>query len=95
MDPTYMEEKVGVARLTLGVNSYRELCSLHFDYLTKTTTVEDVISTVSDDAANYASKLVQQIREIVANDVQARYDNTNAFLNLFMYGKVVFKLSQL
>lgn len=78
MDPTYMEEKVGVARLTLGVNSYRELCSLHFDYLTKTTTVEDVISTVSDDAANYASKLVQQIREIVANDVQARYKKNNS-----------------
>jgi len=68
-----MEERVGVAELTLGVNSYRELCSLHFDYLTKTT-VEDVISTVSDHAANYATKLVQQIKEAVIKDVQSRYN---------------------
>jgi len=68
-----MEERVGVAELTLGVNSYRELCSLHFDYLTKTT-VEDVISAVSDHAANYATKLVQQIKEAVIKDVQSRYN---------------------
>lgn len=74
MDPTYIEEKVGVAELTLGVNSYRELCSLHFDYLTKTMTVKDVISAVSNDAANYAIKLVQQIKEAVIKDVQSRYD---------------------
>lgn len=72
MDPTYTEERVGVARLTLGVNSYRELCSLHFDYLTKTMTVEDVISTVSNHAATYAAKLVQQLKETVTKDVQSR-----------------------
>lgn len=74
MDPTYIEERVGVAELTLGMNSYRELCSLHFDYLTKTMTVEDVISTVSNHAANYATKLVQDIKETVAKDVQSRYE---------------------
>lgn len=73
MDPTYIEERVGVAELTLGINSYRELCSLHFDYLTKTMTIEDVISAVSNDAANYATKLVQQIKEAVIKDVQSRY----------------------
>ncbi|XP_072747601.1 uncharacterized protein Rrp45 [Anoplolepis gracilipes] len=80
MDPTYIEERVGVAELTLGMNSYRELCSLHFDYLTKTMTVEDVISTVSNHAANYATKLVQDIKEAVSKDVQSRYkkDNSNA-----------------
>ncbi|KAG5337839.1 EXOS9 protein, partial [Acromyrmex heyeri] len=77
MDPTYIEEKVGVAELTLGVNSYRELCSLHFDYLTKTMTVKDVISAVSNDAANYATKLVQQIKEAVIKDVQSRYDEND------------------
>nr|XP_012216279.1 PREDICTED: exosome complex component RRP45 [Linepithema humile] len=79
MDPTYIEERVGVAQLTLGMNSYRELCSLHFDYLTKTMIVEDVISAVSNDAANYAATLVQQIKEAVMQDVQARYkkDNNN------------------
>jgi len=73
MDPTYTEERVGVAQLTLGMNSYRELCSLHFDYLTKTMIVEDVISAVSNDAANYATRLVQQIKDAVTKDVQARY----------------------
>lgn len=73
MDPTHIEERVGVAELTLGMNSYRELCSLHFDYLTKTMKVEDVISAVSSHAANYAETLVRQIREAVARDVQSRY----------------------
>lgn len=72
MDPTYLEERVGVAQLTLGINSYRELCSLHFNYLTKTMTVEDVISAVSSFATNYALELVQQIKEAVAYDVNAR-----------------------
>ncbi|XP_031838093.1 exosome complex component Rrp45 [Nomia melanderi] len=83
MDPTYLEERVGVAQLTLGINSYREVCSLHFNYLTKTMTVEDVISAVSNYAANYATTLVQQIKEAVASDVEARYKkddrNTNRF----------------
>lgn len=73
MDPTYTEERVGVAELTFGVNSYRELCSLHFDYLMKTMTIEDVISAVSDHAANYATKLVNQIKEAVIKDVHLRY----------------------
>jgi len=73
MDPTYIEEKVGVAELTLGMNSYRELCSLHFDYLTKTMIIEDVISAVSSHAADYATKLVQQIKNAVIKDVQSRY----------------------
>lgn len=72
MDPTYLEERIGVAQLTLGINSYRELCSLHFNYLTKTMTVEDVISAVSSYATNYAVQLVQQIKETVFSDINAR-----------------------
>ncbi|XP_076624321.1 exosome complex component Rrp45 isoform X2 [Colletes latitarsis] len=83
MDPTYLEERVGVAQLTLGINSYREVCSMHFNYLTKTMTVEDVISAVSNYAANYAAELLKQIREAVTYDVEARYKkddrNTNRF----------------
>jgi len=83
-----MEERVGVAELTLGVNSYRELCSLHFDYLTKTT-VEDVISTVSDHAANYATKLVQQIKEAVIKDVQSRYNFALETISYLSYQFIV------
>lgn len=73
IDPTYMEERVGVAQLTMGINSYREVCSLHFDYLTETTLAVDVIPTVSDFAAYYASQLTTLIKDVVQKDVQARY----------------------
>ncbi|XP_015596977.1 exosome complex component RRP45 [Cephus cinctus] len=72
MDPTYLEEKVGVAQLTMGINSYRELCSLDFNYLTRTS-VADVIPTISNQAANYAAELVSLIKESVRQDVEARY----------------------
>ncbi|EZA56904.1 hypothetical protein DMN91_000999 [Ooceraea biroi] len=78
MDPTYAEERIGVAELTFGMNSYRELCSLHFDYLTKTMIIEDAISAVSSHAANYAAKLVQQIKDVVIKDVQSRYKKDNS-----------------
>jgi len=87
-----MEERVGVAELTLSMNSYRELCSLH--YLTKTT-VEDVISAVSDHAANYATKLVQQIKEAVIKDVQSRYNfslETISYLCHFIVYQFNFKI---
>ncbi|XP_066593997.1 exosome complex component RRP45 isoform X2 [Prorops nasuta] len=76
MDPTYLEERVGVAQLTLGLNSYRELCCLHFDYLTKTMKIEDVVSAVSNKAANHAYELITYIKNIVAKDVNARYNKT-------------------
>ncbi|XP_011883386.1 PREDICTED: exosome complex component rrp45 isoform X1 [Vollenhovia emeryi] len=93
MDPTYTEERVGVAELTLGVNSYRELCSLHFDYLTKTMTIEDVISEVSDHAASYATKLVQQIKEAVIKDAQSRYKKDDGKLSRFKESIEVNKLT--
>ncbi|XP_035732684.1 exosome complex component RRP45-like isoform X1 [Vespa mandarinia] len=79
MDPTYMEERVGVAQLTLGVNSYKELCSLHFDYLTKTLTVEDVISVASNHAAEYAIDLIQQIKEAVVKDISLRFSKDSTY----------------
>ncbi|XP_043672165.1 exosome complex component RRP45 isoform X3 [Vespula pensylvanica] len=79
MDPTYIEEKVAVAQLTLGVNSYKELCSLHFDYLTKTLTVEDVISVASNHVAKYAINLIKQIKEAVVKDISLRYSKDNTY----------------
>lgn len=72
IDPTYLEERVGVAQLTMGINSYREICSLHFDYLTETTLAVDVIPTVSNYAAYYAGQLTTMIKETVQRDVEAR-----------------------
>lgn len=73
IDPTYLEERVGVAQLTMGINSYREVCCLHFDYLIETTLAVDVIPTVSDFAAYYASQLTSLIKEVVQKDIKARY----------------------
>ena len=72
IDPTYLEERVGVAQLTMGINSYREVCTLYFDYLTETTLAVDVIPSVSEFAAYYASQLTNMIKEVVQKDVEAR-----------------------
>ncbi|XP_043268586.1 exosome complex component rrp45 isoform X2 [Venturia canescens] len=78
IDPTYMEERLSVAQLTLGLNSYREVCSLHFDYTARTGIVTDVISAVSNKAANHCAKIVKLIREVVKQDIQTRYDKESA-----------------
>lgn len=72
VDPTYLEERVGAAILTLSVNSYREVCSLNFDYIEYTSLVADVIPSVSNFAANYASELIREIKELVKQDVEAK-----------------------
>ena len=46
-------------------------------------TVEDVISAVSNYAANYAVQLVQQIKEAVNYDVETRYKKDNRNVNRF------------
>ncbi|XP_048511144.1 exosome complex component RRP45 [Athalia rosae] len=73
MDPTYMEERVGAFQLTLGLNSYRELCSLHLYCLGKASVVDDTVPAVSSHAANYANTIIQQIRKAVQQDIQAKY----------------------
>ncbi|XP_046747881.1 exosome complex component RRP45 isoform X1 [Diprion similis] len=78
MDPTYMEERVGASQLTLGLNSYRELCSLQLCYLGKTSVTADVVPSISPHAANYANKLVMQIRNAAQQDVQAKYNKEDS-----------------
>ncbi|KAK0091256.1 hypothetical protein PV326_003511 [Microctonus aethiopoides] len=73
MDPTYLEERLGVVQLTMGLNSYRELCGC--DYINRSSKVRtDVMSIVMNNAANYAVDLLKQIRESVKIDVEARYN---------------------
>lgn len=72
VDPSYLEERVGSAILSLCVNSYREVCSIYFDYIEYTSLVADVIPSVSNFAANYANELVREIKAIVKEDVEAK-----------------------
>ena len=55
------------------MNAYREVCSLYFDYIEYTCLVADVIPTVSNFAANYAQELIREIKEIVKQDIEAKY----------------------
>lgn len=72
MDPTYLEERLGVTQLTLALNSYREMCCLHFDHTARSRVSTDIVSLVMNDAANCAIELVKKIKEIVKIDVQTR-----------------------
>ncbi|XP_063979822.1 exosome complex component RRP45 [Diachasmimorpha longicaudata] len=73
MDPSYLEERLGVTQLTMGLNAYRELCCLHFDHTSISRISTDVLSLAMKDAVNYATNLVRQIKETVKIDVESRY----------------------
>ncbi|OXU17465.1 hypothetical protein TSAR_001604 [Trichomalopsis sarcophagae] len=85
VDPSYLEERVGAAILTLGINAYREVCSLYFDYIEYTSLVADVIPSVSNFAANYAYELIREIKELVKQDVEAKYNKEVPKLNSFSH----------
>ncbi|XP_034936256.1 exosome complex component rrp45 [Chelonus insularis] len=72
-DPTYIEERLGVTQLTIGLNAYKEICCLHFDHTEKSGVSADIISSVVHDASNYAIELIKLIREAVKTDVEIRY----------------------
>lgn len=72
MDPSYMEERLGVTQLTMGLNAYCELCCLHFDHTARSGVATDVVSSVIKDASNAAIALVKQIREAAKIDIQTR-----------------------
>lgn len=78
MDPTYIEERLGVTQLTLGLNAYREMCCLHFDHTTRSRVSTDILSNVMNKAANCAVNLVKKIKDIVKTDVQTRYNKEEA-----------------
>ncbi|XP_011501884.1 PREDICTED: exosome complex component rrp45 [Ceratosolen solmsi marchali] len=85
VDPTHLEERVGSAILTLTVNSYQEICSLYFDYIEYTSLAADVIPLVTNFAANYASKLVKEIKEVVKQDIEAKYKKETPKSNTFSH----------
>lgn len=74
MDPTYIEERLGVTQLTMGLNAYHEFVNLSFadkSSLSKIST--DVSASVKSIAANHAVNVIKQIRDAVTLDVQTRY----------------------
>ncbi|XP_014211112.1 exosome complex component RRP45 [Copidosoma floridanum] len=85
VDPSYLEERVGAAIFTLSLNAYREVCSINFDYIEYTSLVADVVPSVSNFAANYASELIREIKELVRQDVEAKYKKEVPVMNTFAH----------
>lgn len=84
-DPTLLEEGVADAFLSIGINSYKELCGLHLGG--KADLTPDVILKTSNRAATRSGIVVQQIKEAVEADNQKRYlsyINKIALLFLFL-----------
>lgn len=76
VDPSYIEERVAVAQLTISANQYREICSFHSDYVSHSSSVIDVVPFLSEFTMKYAAELIKQIKDAVTTDVEARYTRT-------------------
>ncbi|KAH0555462.1 exosome complex component rrp45 [Cotesia glomerata] len=94
MDPTYIEERLGVTQLTMGLNAYHEFVNLSFadkSSLSKIST--DVSASVKSIAANHAINVIKQIRDAVTLDVQTRYKKEPCKINRFKDAISIDKIS--
>ncbi|XP_072386170.1 uncharacterized protein Rrp45 [Diabrotica undecimpunctata] len=71
-DPTLLEEGVSDAFMSIGINSYKELCGLHLGG--KADLAPDVILATASKAGKRAGMIVQQIKETVEKDSVERLD---------------------
>lgn len=69
-DPTALEEKVADSLLLLSVNSYREICGMHFEGVPLPSS--DIVIKCSRNAVNTASHLVKQIKKALSDDLEKR-----------------------
>lgn len=66
-----MEEKRSEATVVFGLNSYRELCGLHFGGITLASL--ELIIKCANQGAKRANAIVQQIKQALEEDQQKRY----------------------
>lgn len=69
-DPNLLEEEVSDAFLSVGVNPYKELCGLHLGG--KADLTSNLILSTANKAAARAAIVVQQIKDSIEKDNQAR-----------------------
>lgn len=69
-DPSVLEENVAEGYLTVGLNSYRELCCLHFGG--KAQVDSKLILDTTKKAAGRAATVIQQIKECIEKDIKTR-----------------------
>ncbi|KAG4075820.1 hypothetical protein HA402_003646 [Bradysia odoriphaga] len=72
-DPTAMEERVSEANLVFGLNSYRELCGLHFGGITLTSS--ELLLQCATRGAKRAKLLVEMIKDALQRDETSRSQN--------------------
>ncbi|KAK5644296.1 hypothetical protein RI129_008141 [Pyrocoelia pectoralis] len=69
-DPTLLEEGVADANLILGINSYKEICTLHLGG--KAFMDPDIILKCASKAANRAAFLITDIKRVLREDIERR-----------------------
>lgn len=75
-DPTALEERVAEANLVFGLNSYRELCGLHFGGVTMTSS--QLLLKCANRGARQAKHIVNMVKEALKRDEEARASDTPA-----------------
>lgn len=69
-DPTAIEEKVADSLLQLSINSYREICGMHFEGVPLPSS--DIIVQCTINAVLVATQLVKQVKQALIEDEQRR-----------------------
>ncbi|KAL3265563.1 hypothetical protein HHI36_009768 [Cryptolaemus montrouzieri] len=72
-DPTLLEEGVADAFLTVGMNSYKELCGLHLGG--KAELNPDILIQITQKAGNRAGIVVEQIKKAVKEENEKRLED--------------------
>lgn len=75
-DPTALEERVAEANLVFGLNSYRELCGLHFGGITMTSS--QLLLKCANRGARQAKHIVNMVKEALKRDEEGRANGTPA-----------------
>jgi exosome complex component RRP45 len=69
-DPTDIEERISIADLAFGMNSYREICALHFGG--EAVINKNTVLSLANEAASYAGDIVKMIKAEIEKDSQKR-----------------------
>lgn len=75
-DPTLLEDQVSEAQLTIGLNSYKELCGFHLAG-SAMMSPEQILQT-TNRAATRANTVISLIKKSLAEDTEARQDGKQA-----------------
>lgn len=70
-DPTAIEEKVADSLLQLSINSYREICGMHFEGVPLPSS--DIVVQCTINAVLVATQLIKQIKQALIEDEQRRW----------------------